>query len=527
MLEGGVRTRWKWLIGAVVAMLVLAFAVSVLIDEPLRRTIEGQMNARMKGYTARIGRLNFHPIGFSIDLRDVVFVQDAHPDPPVLYVPRLSASVQWSAIIHGRVVANFLFDGPEIHVDRTHLVRELEDPTPVKERGWQEALQAIYALKINEFRIRNGSLTYVDTGQARPLSVSHIEAVVNDVRNVRSAPDVYPSPIRVEARVFEHGRLEVEGRADFLRVPYAGVKGHIALERIALDDFRPIAARYGFTVAAGRFGGRGNVEYGPEVAILDLEEVRVDGLKGDYAYRKRTAEPVKKAARTSVKTAREVANKPDVLLKVRRLSVNGATLGFVNEQVTPRYRIFLADTNLVVENFTNQRTEGTATARLTGRFMGSGATSVGATFRPEREGPDFDVQARVENTNLTALNDLLRAHAKVDVMSGVFSVFAELRVKNRRVAGYVKPLFRDLQVYEPGQDEDKSVGRKLKEKAADVMGKVLQNRPRDEVATVTPIDGPLDNPKASTLEALLGLVQNAFFRAILPGFERERSRLRR
>jgi hypothetical protein len=91
----------------------------------------------------------------------------------------------------------------------------------------------------------------------------------------------------------------------------------------------------------------------------------------------------------------------------------------------------------------------------------------------------------------------------------------------------VKPLFRDLQVYEPGQDEDKSVGRKLKEKAADVMGKVLQNRPRDEVATVTPIDGPLDNPKASTLEALLGLVQNAFFRAILPGFERERSRLRR
>jgi Domain of Unknown Function (DUF748) len=527
VVETDVRRRWKWLVGALAAMLVLAFAFSVLIDEPLRRTVEGQMNARMKGYTARIGRLNFHPVGFSIDLRDLVLVQDAHPDPPVLYVPRLSASVQWSAIIRGRVVADFLFDGPEIHIDRTHLVRELEDPTPVKERGWQEALQAIYPLKINEFRIRNGSLTYIDANQSRPLSVSHIEAVVNDVRNVRSAPDVYPSPVRIEAKVFEHGRLEIDGRADFLRVPYAGVKGHIALERISLESFRPIGARYGFTLTAGTFGGRGDVEYAPEVQILDLEEVRVDGLKGDYAYRTRTAQPVKKAVRTTAAAAAEVSNKPGVLLKARRISVNGATLGFVNEQVTPSYRVFLADTNLVVENFTNQRTEGTATARLTGRFMGSGATSVSAAFRPERNGPDFDVEARIENTDLTLLNNLLRAHTKVDVASGVFAVFAEVSVKNRRVAGYVKPLFRDLQVYETIQDEDKSVGRKLKEKVADVVGKVLRNRHREEVVTVTRIDGPLGNAKASTWEALVGLVQNAFFQAILPGFERERSRLRR
>jgi len=523
-----VRTRWKWLLGALVALLVLAYVIAVAIDEPLRRTIEGQMNARMKGYTARIGYLNFHPIGFSLDLRDLILVQDAHPDPPVLRVPRLSASVQWSAIIHGRVVADFLFDSPEVYVDRAHLVRELNDPTPVKEHGWQEALEAIYPLKINEFRIRDGSVTYVDTAQAaRPLTVRHIEAVVNDVRNVRSAPDVYPSPVRITAQVFEQGTLEIEGRADFLRVPYTGVKGRIALERIALEDFRPIAARYGFTLTAGTFAGRGDVEYAPEVKILDLEEVRIDGLKGDYAYRKRTVKPVKEAAKVTTEVAEEVSNKPDVLLKARRISVHGATVGFVNERAVPHYRAFLADTDLVVENFTNHQVEGTATARLTGRFMGSGASSLSATFRPERDGPDFDVQARVESTDLAAMNDVLRAHAKVDVVSGVFSMFAELRVKNRRVAGYVKPLFRDLQVYEASQDEEKSVGQKLKEKVADVVGKVLRNRPREEVATVTPVDGPLDDPKASTLEALMGLVRNAFFKAILPGFERERSRLRR
>jgi hypothetical protein len=518
-----VRRRWKWLLGALAVVLAIAYVIAFLIDEPLRRMTERQMNARMKGYTARIGRLNFHPIGFAVDLHDLVFVQDAHPDPPVLRVPQLTASVQWGALVHRRVVADFQVWAPAIYVDHTHLARELEDPTPVKEHGWQEALQAIYPLKLNELRIRNGSVTYVDTGQIRPLTLRRIEVVVNDVRNVRSAPDVYPSPVRIEATIFDEGRLQIEGQADFLRVPYAGVKGHIALERVALDYFGPIAARYGFTLTAGTFGGKGNVEYAPEVKIVDLEEVRVDGLEADYAYHKRTVEPVKQAAKATAQAATEVSNKPGVLLKARRVSASGATVGFVNEQAAPHYRVFLANTDLVMENFSNQRTEGTATAKLTGRFMGSGATAVKATFRPELTGPDFDLDVRIENTDLKAMNDLLRAHAKVDVVSGVFSVYSELHVKNGRVEGYVKPLFRDLTVYSPGQDEDKSFGQKLKEKAVDVLGKVLKNRPREEVATVIPVSGPLENPKASTWETLIGLVRNAFIKAILPGFERERA----
>jgi hypothetical protein len=53
---------------------------------------------------------------------------------------------------------------------------------------------------------------------------------------------------------------------------------------------------------------------------------------------------------------------------------------------------------------------------------------------------------------------------------------------------------------------------------------VLQNRPRDEVATRVEISGPLENPNAGIIETIVGLVQNAFFKAILPGFE---ARLRR
>jgi len=50
---------------------------------------------------------------------------------------------------------------------------------------------------------------------------------------------------------------------------------------------------------------------------------------------------------------------------------------------------------------------------------------------------------------------------------------------------------------------------------------VLKNQPRDEVATVADIAGPLEDPNANTLQVILRLIQNAFFKAILPGFDRE------
>jgi uncharacterized protein DUF748 len=517
--------RWKWVLGTVLAMLVIAVAASFFLEEPLRRTTERQMNARLKGYTAHIGSLSFHPIGFSIDFRDVILVQQAHPDPPVLKVTLLHASLQWSALIHGRVVADFLLDRPIVYMDRTHFVKELQDPTPVKDHGWQDALQAMYPAKINLFRIRDGSVTYVDAGQARPLTLKALNASARNIRNVRSEKNVYPSPLNVDAVVFDNGRLMVDGAADFLREPYAGFKGRLELDRIALDYFKPIGKRYGFEIARGSFGGRGEVEYSPDIAVVDLQEIRVDGLQGDYAYRPKTAAPVAEAAKTTAQAAQKVSNAPDVVLRARRVNVNGASVGFVNLNADPHYRVFLTDANVVVDNFTNQKSEGMGTARITGRLQGSGQTNVTMTMRPENHGPDFDVNTRIDNVDLRAMNDLLLATAKFDVDSGALSVYSEATVKNGYVNGYVKPLFKDLKVYEKDKDQDKTFGQKVKEKAIDVASKVLKNRPRKEVATVVPIAGPVDNPKAGTWPTLVGLVRNAFFKAVLPGFERERELL--
>lgn len=521
--------RWKWLTGTLLAVLVLLLAASYLAGEPLRRYIEHQMNERMDGYTASIRALRFHLVGISWDLKDVVVVQDANPDPPVLRIKTLSANVQWWALLHGRLVSDFSLVEPVVYVNREQLVKEATDEVPVDKRGWQDALQAAHPFKVNEFKIVDGDVTYVDTGQARPLRLTRINALAHDIRNVRSAPGTYPSPLHLDAVIFESGKLLVDGDADFFGEPHAGVKGRIDLERVALDYFKPVLARYNFELKRGVLTGRGNVEYSPTVKVVDLDEVRLDNFDGSYVHRKGTAaeETTKAAARKTAEVAKDVSNKPDTLIRVRELTAKDSTFGFVNADVSPQYRVFIANTDISVRNFSNHRTEGTATAALRGRFMGTGETVVQATFRPETHGPDFDVDIKIENTDMRRMNDLLRAHGKIDVASGVFSFYSQLAVKNGRINGYVKPLFRDLDVYAKEQDQDKKLLAKFKEKAIDAAAKLFKNRRRDEVATRATIAGSVENPKASTWQVLVNVLRNAFVKAILPGFDREVARLRK
>ena len=63
--------------------------------------------------------------------------------------------------------------------------------------------------------------------------------------------------------------------------------------------------------------------------------------------------------------------------------------------------------------------------------------------------------------------------------------------------------------------------RKIFEGLIGGVAVLLENRPREEVATKADIGGSVEDPDASTWQVVVKLVQNAFFKAILPGLERE------
>jgi uncharacterized protein DUF748 len=515
------RRRWRVLAGAITAIILIVFVAARGIDEPLRRHVEAGMNAALKGYTVRIGTLRFHPVGGSIDLIDWTIAQDAHPEPPVAYIPRLHASVQWLALVHGRVVADFRFDEPRLRVDLRQLESEAANRTPLKERGWQEAALAIYPFRINLLRVNGGDVTYAEQGPLQPLHVSKLSFRAENIRNVHSRDRTYPSDLHLTALVQDTAELRLDGNADFLAEPYAGVKAIIALDGLHLDYLAPILHHYDLTARAGTLSAEGRIEYAPDVHTVDLVGVSLD--RADLEYAKRRVEQPG-IAKSTEQGAAKVTQQPTVVAKAERVHITRSKLAYEDQTADPPYRLFIAGCDAILQNFSNVRTADappTGTAHVRGKFMGSGDTALHVTFRPHEDRTDFNVALRIENADMRALNDVWRAYGKFDVERGWFSLYSELAVANGEVDGYVKPIFVDVSI--PGHTAPKGFGEKVRETVTAGVAAVLKNRPREQIATETRLSGPLTSPKISMWQAIGGLLRNAFFKAILPGLEHERA----
>ncbi len=513
-----------WVV-AVSALALLLLFVARHFDEYLRRTLETKINQRLHGYSVSLGGAHLSPFGLALTLERAVIRQQANPEPPVADVPRLTASVEWKEILRGHLVANALFVRPRVHLNLPQLQQENRDKVDVQDRGWQQAFQSIYPLKFNLVEIRDGDIVYIDVDPKRPLHVSHWNLTASNIRNIRSAKDVYPSPLHTDGVIFDTGHGVVNGHADFLAEPYLGVHALYQVENVPLDRLRPIIAKASLHVSGGVLSSRGEFELGPKHQEAAISDVIVRGLNMEYVHTPATTAAEKERGRKVAEVAKD--QQPEMPVRIERFELVDSRLGLSGPANDRRFRVFIDDTDLVVTNLSSGFREGPARAKMTGRFMGSGAANGTAVFRDDRKGPDFEIKVAVEKASLPSINDLLRAYGKLDVAEGTFSVYSEMKVRNGRIEGYVKPLFKDVKVYDPEQDKKKPVLKKIYEKIAGGLSHILENRPRDQVATVADLSGSIEDPNTSAWEIVVRLVSNAFVKAILPGFDREREAIRK
>jgi len=263
----------------------------------------------------------------------------------------------------------------------------------------------------------------------------------------------------------------------------------------------------------------GRVQYSTESTIVAIADLRLQDAKIDYVHSAVTKPKEVRRAKKVAETAKEAHQDPTVVVKVEHAKIARSEVGFVNEATNPDYRVFMGDMDIDLDNLSNRLEEGTGVVQMTGKFMGSGRTEFKGTFRPEKPRPDFHLNVKIVKTNVESFNNVLRAYGDMDTHRGMFAFFSQLAVKDNQIHGYVKPLLKDVEVYDPEQDKDKPLTKKMYEAVVGGVLGLLENKPRNEAATVTNLSGPVENPHANTWQVVGNLVQNAFFKAILPGFE--------
>jgi hypothetical protein len=681
-------------VGGVMVGLVLAIVVAAsTAGEPLRRYLERRINESLDGYTLTIGTLDLRLLQLAVELGDVTLIQNARPSPPVAYVPGWRIGIDWRALLSLALVADTTLVRPAVYLTLEQTREEARDETPLTQRGWQKAVQAAVPLEINALRIVDGAVSYYDAGGIPPIELRQLDFEARNIRNVRSASDALPSPVRLRGELLA-GRLAASGKADFLAEPLPRAVAEVTLDDVALVPLAPVLQRWDLALRGGTMGAAGRLSFGGEETAIALDRLvvsepvleyarpasegerhveravgaaaaaarkpgvrvdvrdarirggtlalRIDGVRGadgtvyasaedlpplrierleahataigserqphdpptrfevhgDVLGKARVAvtgttdllaephptlradfdlsqvplaafaplarrwafelqggtlaasgrldvladgpgvtlrrlalaqpaitfverRPVdERRLERAVRAAADAEAKPALRFDVQDARIRGGTFAFAEERATPPYRLALTRSDVTLRGFSNQSSKRRGSASLRGRFMRSGAASIDATFANGTRRPELDLKVRLESVDLVELNDLLRATGGFDVASGHFSFYSEVAVQDGQMKGYVKPFFKDLDVYDRKQDASKGLGRQAYEAAVGAAGTVLQSPSRGEVATRADVSGPIEHPDARTWQIVMGLLRNAFWKALLPGLDR-------
>ena len=132
--------------------------------------------------------------------------------------------------------------------------------------------------------------------------------------------------------------------------------------------------------------------------------------------------------------------------------------------------------------------------------------------------PHFHLSLQLDDVNLPALNQSLRAYANVDVSRGTFRLVAEMAGRDGGFQGYVKPFFENVDFHNL-EDKDKGIRSQIWEQVVAGLAWLVKNKQRKQVATRIPFEGRFGDPKVGLFATITNLFRHGFIRAFNPTIE--------
>lgn len=142
----------------------------------------------------------------------------AKSEVPFLNFPETDISIEWRALLKGKIVSEIEMHSPEVIY-----VFEDQEKTPTEGEpdveDWTKALTNIVPLDINNFQVYNGKLAFVQL-QANPnidLFINDLRLSAKNLRNVKQENKVLPSPITATGTSIGNGKLNLDGKINLIK----------------------------------------------------------------------------------------------------------------------------------------------------------------------------------------------------------------------------------------------------------------------------------------------------------------------
>ncbi len=201
-------------------------------------------------------------------------------------------------------------------------------------------------------------------------------------------------------------------------------------------------------------------------------------------------------------------------IQINIFEIKSGSLKYADPSTNPEISIELDSIYLKAENLRNVRTRDKdlpASAKFRSSNKSGMKTSIDADLNYLSSPPDFDVDIELEKLDVNKFNEATEAYANLDVESGHFNLFMEMKAENGQVEGYSKPIIKNLKI--APADSGDSFLNKAYEKIVQAGVELLENGEKDQIASRISISGSLQNQDAELLGAIWNLFKNAFIEA--------------
>lgn len=213
-------------------------------------------------------------------------------------------------------------------------------------------------------------------------------------------------------------------------------------------------------------------------------------------------------------------------ITLNEVQVSDGKISFRNFNSKPPVNISATQVNASAYNLTNVvDTQGKRDARLEGKALlaGHAPLETNATFDPLSDFQDFAFRLRVQDIELKLLNDFAAAYGKFDFNAGHGDLVIEAEANKGQLTGYIKPLLRDVDVFNWQQDvenKDKGIFRSIWEALVGTSETLLKNQGKNQFATRVELKGSVHQRDVSAFQAFLQILRNGFIEAFNAQYER-------
>jgi hypothetical protein len=205
--------------------------------------------------------------------------------------------------------------------------------------------------------------------------------------------------------------------------------------------------------------------------------------------------------------------------------IEDGKIAFHNFSSKPPVNINATAVNASFYNLTNVvEVEGQRDARFEGKALlqGQAPLEATATFDPLSNFENFEFRFRAKDLQLKRMNDFASAYGKFDFKAGTGDVVIEAQAEKGQLTGYIKPLLRDVEVFDWRQDvenTDKNIFRSIWEAVVGASENVLKNQQKNQFATRVELSGSVHQQDVSAFSAFLGILRNGFIQAFNARYE--------